>query len=152
MADIGAIAVRYGIGLEPLADDAPIIHSFWGEPEAGISSAGVQFRGDTPVHSLLHELSHIVCMTASRRAVFERHAGGSVAEECAVCYLQILLAERIAGFSAQRCLDDMDRWGYSFREGGAAAWFAGDGHDAREWLLAHGLIDAAGELTWQLRG
>jgi hypothetical protein len=148
---IRALAQRYGIGVDTLDGRAPIRMSFWGEPEAGISSAGLQFRRDTPVHSVLHEFCHVVCMSASRRAAFERNAGGSVAEECAVCYLQILLADHLAGYSAKRCLADMDSWGYSFREGSAAAWFAGDGRDARQWLMAHDLIDAAGCPTWRLR-
>ena len=58
-----------------------------------------------------------------------------------MCYLQVLLAEQLPGYSAARCLADMDAWGYSFREGSAAAWFDGDGREARAWLLAHGLID-----------
>ena len=52
-------------------------------------------RADTPVHSLLHELSHYVCMTPERRAGLDRDAGGDDAEECAVCYLQILLADEL---------------------------------------------------------
>ena len=149
--DIRALAGCYGVGLEELGTEASIATSFWGEPEAGISRAGVHIRADTPVHSFLHELCHIVCMTAQRRAHLERNAGGSVAEECAVCYLQILLAECIPDYSVQRCLADMDSWGYSFREGCAAAWFVGDGRDARQWLISHGLIDAAGRPTWRLR-
>ena len=29
-------------------------------------------------------------------------------------------------------------WGYSFRLGSAAAWFAEDAEDARDWLIATG--------------
>jgi hypothetical protein len=149
--DIRALIGRYGVCFEQLEAGAPIETSFWGEPEAGISRAGLQFRADTPVHSVLHELCHIVCMTGARRARLERSAGGTAAEECAVCYLQILLAEYIDSFGTQRCLADMDSWGYSFREGNAAAWFAGDGSQARQWLIAHRLIDMAGQPTWRLR-
>jgi hypothetical protein len=45
----------------------------------------------------------------------------------------------------------MDAWGYSFREGSAQAWFTGDGRAARDWLLAHALIDAQVRPTWRLR-
>ena len=38
---------------------------------------------------------------------------------------------------------DMDVWGYSFRLGSTAAWFEQDADDARQWLQAHDLIDAA---------
>jgi len=149
--EIRALIDRYGVRFEELDADVPIETSFWGEPEAGISRSGLQFRADTPVHSVLHELCHIVCMTAARRAKLERSAGGTVSEECAVCYLQVLLAEHIRDFGSQRCLADMDSWGYSFREGCAAAWFGGDGSEARQWLMAHGLIDLAGRPTWRLR-
>jgi hypothetical protein len=55
--------------------------------------------------------------------------------------LQVLLAERLRGFGADRCLADMDAWGYSFREGSARAWLHGDAACARAWLRARGLID-----------
>jgi hypothetical protein len=45
----------------------------------------------------------------------------------------------------------MDEWGYSFRLGSAAQWFAEDAEDARRWLEQHGLIDAAGRVTHTLR-
>jgi hypothetical protein len=148
---IAALAHRYSIALEWLEDAAAIDNSFWGAPEAGISGSGLSLRGDTPVHSLLHELCHIVCMTAARRAQLERNAGGTAAEECGVCYLQVLLADLLPGFGAARCLADMDAWGYSFREGSAAAWFRGDGRDAHAWLRIHGLIDADTRPTFRLR-
>lgn len=47
---------------------------------------------------------------------------------------------------------DMDRWGYSFRLGSTRAWFERDAEDARAWLVAHGLIDPAGAVTFRLRG
>ena len=65
--DIGAAAAqalcqRYELELEYLADDADIAGSFWGAPEAGILGRKVLVRPDTPVHSFLHETSHIICM------------------------------------------------------------------------------------------
>jgi hypothetical protein len=149
---ITALARRYSIDVVFLEDCASIDDSFWGAPEAGSSHAGLRLRPDTPVHSLLHELCHIVCMTPARRQSFERDAGGSDAEECGVCYLQVLLSDELPGFDGARCLADMDAWGYSFREGSAAAWFAGDGREAREWLREHALIDGDGAPTWKLRG
>ncbi len=111
----------------------------------------VYARADTPAHSLLHELCHYICMDDERRASLATDAGGNDDEESAVCYLQVLLAERLRGFGAERCLRDMDAWGYSFREGYARAWFCGDGTYARTWLLAHGLIDAQQQPTMRLR-
>jgi hypothetical protein len=45
----------------------------------------------------------------------------------------------------------MDEWGYSFRLGSAARWFAQDAEDARSWLERYGLIDAAARVTYTLR-
>ncbi|HEU4617627.1 MAG TPA: hypothetical protein VFV10_06270 [Gammaproteobacteria bacterium] len=157
LADLDAAAAadcvaRYGAALVRLPRSAPILGSYWGAPEAGLVGGRIYVRDDTPAHSLLHELGHYVCMTPERRARLDRDAGGDDAEESAVCYLQVLLADRLPGFGGAKALADMDAWGYSFREGGAAAWFAGDGRFAREWLLGRGLIDAGGLVTWRLRG
>jgi hypothetical protein len=45
----------------------------------------------------------------------------------------------------------MDEWGYSFRLGSAARWFAEDAEDARAWLLEQGLIDPRGAVAYTLR-
>ena len=146
-----ALLARYGLEACRVAPDLAITGSFWGEPEAGLRGQQLFYRDDTPVHSLLHEACHCICMTPARRRRLDTDAGGDDAEECAVCYLEVLLAEHLPPFSATRCLTDMDAWGYSFREGSARAWFEGDGRDARNWLDAHGLIDATGRPTWRLR-
>jgi hypothetical protein len=69
-----------------------------------------------------------------------------------VCYLQILLADALAGIARERMYDDMDRWGYSFRLGSARAWFEQDAADTRSWLIKWGLIDDRQRLTGALRG
>ena len=140
--DVVALLSGYGARLVELAPHESIPGSYWGESEAGMIGDVVYVRADTPAHSLLHELCHYVCMDDERRAALATDAGGNDDEESAVCYLQVLLAQELRGFSAEQCLRDMDSWGYSFREGSARAWFAGDGNFARAWLLAHGLIDA----------
>jgi hypothetical protein len=142
---------RFGVERVDIAPGLPVPGSYWGAPEAGLIADRLYVRPDTPVHSALHELAHFVCMSRERRARLDTDAGGDPLEECAVCYLQLLLADEIAGFGCQRCLRDMDTWGYSFREGSAGAWFAGDARDACEWLLDRGLIAADGHPTWQLR-
>lgn len=142
---------RYGVELAEVAAGDAIPFSYWGEPEAGIRGMRLFARTDTPAHSVLHELCHIVCMSAARRTELARDAGGDDDEECAVCYLQIVLAGRLPGFGRERALDDMDRWGYSFRQGSARRWFQGDGADARAWLRAKGLIDVRAAPTWHLR-
>jgi len=80
-------------------------------------------------------------MDADRRRNLDTDAGSDDAEENAVCYLQVLLAEELAGFGRERMFADMDAWGYSFRLGGSRAWFENDARDALAWLREHGLID-----------
>jgi hypothetical protein len=89
---------------------------------------------------VLHEGCHYLCMDAGRRAGLERDAGGDYAEEDVVCYLQIHLADRVPGVGRERMSADMDAWGYTFRLGSAARWFAEDAEDARQWLVARGLL------------
>ena len=108
-------------------------------------------RDDTPLHSALHEACHFVCMDSRRRASLHTDAGGEIAEENAVCYLQGLLADAVPGYDRSRLFADMDAWGYSFRLGSAAAWFERDAADAREWLLAHQIIDPSERPTGRCR-
>jgi hypothetical protein len=150
--EVRELLAAYGAELVRVAAGVAIPGSYWGDAEAGLVGNAVYVRADTPAHSFLHELCHYICMDAARRATLATDAGGNDDEECGVCYLQVLLAERCRGFGAARCLADMDAWGYSFREGRARAWFDGDGAHARGWLLAHGLIDAAGRPALRLRG
>lgn len=142
---------RFGLSLHLLDDDAPITGSFWGEPEAGIVKRCVYVRLDTPVHSLLHETCHLICMDEKRRSSVERDAGGDDLEESAVCYLQILLADYLPGVGRDRLMRDMDAWGYSFRLGSSRAWFESDAADARAWLLDHGLLGDNGTPAFALR-
>jgi hypothetical protein len=148
---IQSLLAAFGAELAHVPDGGEIPGSYWGDSEAGLIGHTVHVRADTPAHSFLHELCHFVCMDGARRATLATDAGGSDDEECAVCYLQVLLAERLTGFGAARCLRDMDAWGYSFREGSARAWLDGDGQFARGWLLAAGLIDPAGQPTLRCR-
>jgi hypothetical protein len=150
-SEVVGLVASYGARLVVLAPHEAIPGSYWGGSEAGLVGDVVYARPDTPAHSLLHELCHYVCMDGERRAALATDAGGSDDEESAVCYLQVLLAQRLRGFGAERCLVDMDAWGYSFREGSARAWFDGDGVHARDWLRAHALIDAHDKPLSELR-
>jgi hypothetical protein len=149
--EVLALLQWYGVRLAEVASAEPIPGSYWGEAEAGLVGNVVYVRADTPAHSFLHELCHYVCMDEARRARVATDAGGDDDEECGVCYLQVLLAERLTGFGSARCLADMDAWGYSFREGSASAWFEGDGAHAREWLAAHALVDDGRGPTGRVR-
>lgn len=124
----------FGLTLVRLAEDAAIPGSYWGEPEAGLVGNTLLVRPDTPVHSALHEACHWLCMDETRRAGLHTDAGGTDTEENAVCFLQCLLAERLAGYDRARCFADMDAWGYHFILGSAAAWFERDSDDAQAWL------------------
>jgi hypothetical protein len=141
---------RYGLRLEFVPSGSAIPGSYWGEPEAGIVGHTVYARADTPVHSVLHEAGHIVCMDAARRASLHSDAGGEYAEEDAVCYLQIVLAGRV-GLSVAEICRDMDAWGYTFRLGSACDWYLRDADDARAWLTRHQLLTDCGEPTFRLR-
>jgi hypothetical protein len=139
--EVERLVESYGATLVEVPHGAPISGSYWGDSEAGLVGSTVYVRADTPAHSLLHELCHYICMDGTRRARLATDAGGSDDEECAVCYLQLKLAASLTGFGTERCARDMDSWGYSFREGCASAWLAGDAVHARAWLRAHGLVD-----------
>ncbi len=149
--ELGLLLDRYGLELTLVAPGEVIPGSFWGEREAGLLGAKLYARLDTPVHSVLHESAHFICMTPERRAGLDTDAGGDDAEENAVCYLQILLAASLPQVGRERMCRDMDAWGYSFRLGSAAAWFAEDAADAREWLIRRQLIDAKERLTYAVR-
>ena len=144
-ADAAALLARHGLDLVRVDDGAPIPGSYWGEPEAGIIASTVHARGDTPVHSLLHEACHLIVLPPERRALVHTDATDSVPEEDATCYLQIVLADALPGVGRERLMRDMDAWGYSFRLGSTRAWFEGDAADARAWLDARGLLPAAGD-------
>ena len=140
------VAAR-GMQLHWVAADTTIPGSYWGDEEAGLIGDRLHVRPDTPVHSLLHELAHWLCMDAERRAKVDTDACGSDTEEHAVCYLQALLAPTVPGYSRARLFADMDAWGYHFIQGSAAAWFDTDSDDALAYLRTHGLVDAAGAYT-----
>jgi hypothetical protein len=147
LADVDAQAVRtllagYGLELVEVRDGETIPGSYWGESEAGLLGTRVYVRTDTPVHSVLHEACHAICMDDERRAALATDAGGDYDEENGVCYLQILLADRLPGVGRERLMADMDAWGYTFRLGSARAWFEQDAADARDWLRARGRLPA----------
>jgi hypothetical protein len=145
------LLLRSGLELRMVEHGAQIPGSYWGESEAGLQGGTLLARPDTPLHSILHEAAHFICMSPERRVGLDRDAGGDDAEENAACYLQVLLADSIRGCGRERAWLDMDEWGYSFRLGSARAWFEQDAEDARAWLQAAGIIDAGGALSGRLR-
>lgn len=141
-ADAAALLARHGLELVAVPDGEPIPGSYWGEPEAGIIGPTVYVRGDTPVHSMLHEACHLIVLPPERRERVHTDATDSIEEEDATCYLQIVLAEGLEGVGRHRLMRDMDTWGYTFRLGSARAWFEQDAGNARAWLQERGLLPA----------
>jgi hypothetical protein len=143
---LAALLHGYGLAVRHVVNGA-IPGSYWGECEAGLVAQELFVRADTPLHSALHEACHFICADDARRATLDTDAGGEVLEECGVCYLQVLLAPALPGGSRAQMFADMDAWGYSFRLGTARDWFEQDAEDARAWLLAQDVIDAASRPT-----
>lgn len=139
-----ALLKRGGLRLHLVADGEAIPGTFWGEPEAGVIGEAVYARGDTPVHSLLHEACHLLVLPLEQRRQVHTDASNSHDDENATCYLQILLADELPGVGRERMLADMDAWGYSFRLGSARAWFENDAEDARQTLVERGILGADG--------
>lgn len=140
---------RYGLQCVALPEDESIPGSYWGDSEAGLIGSRIYWRTDTPLHSVLHEAGHFICMSDERREQLEKDAGGDYDEENGVCYLQILLAGELPGVGSERMCQDMDAWGYTFRLGSARAWFEQDATDARSWLIDRGVIDDDARPTWK---
>ena len=148
---VARLLAGYGLDMRLVAAGEAIDGSFWGDSEAGLRGNTLFARHDTPLHSILHEAAHYICMSPERRVGLDRDAGGDDAEESAVCYLQLLLADALAGAGRERLFVDMDAWGYSFRLGSSKAWFEQDARDAQRWLLERGIIDMQSKLTGALR-
>lgn len=150
-ASVKDLLNHYGIKVNRFDNDTDIPHSFWGNPEAGRLHEQLYIRGDTPIHSVLHEACHYICMPSAQRSVELVDAKGSAVEENATCYLQIILAAHIDGYSRSQILQDMDDWGYSFRLGSAYAWFTQDAYETKEWLIHKQIISPQEDPTWKLR-
>lgn len=131
----------FGLNVVSVPAQEAIPGSHWGEEEAGLIHHSLYAREDTPVHSVFHEACHWLLMSPERRDALHTNAGGSMAEENAVCYLQIVLSDQLEAMGKARMLQDMDTWGYSFRLGSAQKWFENDAEDAREFLLANPMIN-----------
>ena len=138
--DVARLLARFDLRLERVADGEAIPGSYWGDSEAGLIGSTVYARGDTPVHSLLHEAGHLIVLPPERRAAVHTDATDSIAEEDAVCVLQTLRGDAIPGAGRERILADMDAWGYSFRLGSARAYVEQDADSAWQWLAEHGLV------------
>jgi hypothetical protein len=149
--ELTSLLARFQIEICIIETGEDIPGSYWGDEEAGLIGNRLYLRCDTPLHSILHEACHYICMDRHRRTSLDTDAGSDDDEENAVCYLQILLSVKLSAIGLERALADMDDWGYSFRLGSAKAWFEQDADDAREWLLQHDLIDTRNQPVFRLR-
>lgn len=147
---LSGLVAPYGLLIEEIARGNAIPGSFWGDEEAGLIGSRVIVRPDTPVHSVLHEACHYVCMDPQRRTGLHTNAGGDYDEENAVCYLQIALAGLLPELGKAGMWRDMDRWGYTFRLGSARAWYEQDAAGARDWLTKNGILSSDGDPTGAL--
>jgi hypothetical protein len=135
-----ALLRAYGLNLIWVEKGLPIPFSYFGAPEAGIYKNNIFARQDTPLHSLLHESSHVICMESDRRVRLASDANGDFIEENCVLFLQIILAKQL-GLSENDICQDMDSWGYSFRLGSALAWYKNDANECMEQLITWGILD-----------
>ncbi len=150
-AEVTGLLADFGLRLSYCVDGELIPGSYWGDQEAGLIGNCLYARGDTPIHSILHETCHYICLDPTRRQVLDTNAGSDDAEENAVCYLQILLADEISEFGRERMFGNMDSWGYSFRFGSSRAWFEHDASDALYWLTSRNLVDSRQRPMLRLR-
>jgi hypothetical protein len=151
LSAISNLLARFSLTLEISPPHAPIPGSFWGDDEAGLIANTLYARMDTPLHSALHEACHWITCSPMKRAQLHTDAADNQDEENATCYVQVLLAEYLPGFGAARALADMDAWGYSFRLGSAARWFAEDTQAEQAWLRHYGLVDASNVVQFRIR-
>ena len=151
LAPIKSLLKRYQLNLQITQDGDEIPGSYWGDSEAGIIANTIFVRQDTPIHSLLHETCHYICMDEKRRKSIDTNAEGDYDEENGVCYLQILLADDLPKMGSERMMMDMDSWGYTFRLGSAKEWFKHDSSDTLDWLTKHNLLTNPYKANYRLR-
>ncbi len=151
LIEVPTLLKKYKLSFRVLKQEQSIVGSFWGESEAGLINNTLYARMDTPIHSILHETCHYICMDEPRRENLNTNAGGNYDEENAVCYLQVLLADYLPSFSRDQMMKDMDIWGYTFRLGSTKAWFENDAEDALDWLKEKQLINNLNQPNYSLR-
>ena len=88
--DLKKLTNKFHLNLEVTNSNETIPGSFWGDDEAGLLNHTLYVNPNTPIHSLLHEACHFICMDDVRRNTLDTNAGGDYDEENAVCYLQII--------------------------------------------------------------
>ena len=149
---LAMLLARYGLELTLVAPQEVIPGSYWGDSEAGLIGHRIHARLDTPLHSVLHEAAHSICMTPERRAGLDTDAGGDDAGGVRRV-LSAGAAGRCAagGRAASGC---SATWTSGATASGWAAQQPGsnqDADDARAWLVKHGVLDAQCRVTYANR-
>ena len=62
------LLARYALEPVPLEPGPALPGTSAGESEAGLIGNRIYFRPDTPLHSVLHEACHFICMDDARRS------------------------------------------------------------------------------------
>jgi len=122
-----------------------------GEREAGLIGAKIFARLDTPLHSVLHESAHFICMTPERRAGLDTDAAETTRKRprCAIC--KWFWRTRCRGWAESAYAAiwmnglHLQAWArrgvvYGGRRGMRAAG-----------LVRHGLLDLQGAVTYACR-
>ena len=78
--EITALLSQYQLEICITDKDQQIPGSYWGDEEAGLIGNQLYLRNDTPIHSILHESCHYICMDNERRNKLHTDAGSDIAE------------------------------------------------------------------------
>jgi len=70
ISEIISLLEKYHLKIKVLSPEQAICGSYWGDSEAGLIENTLYVRKDTPIHSLLHEACHYICMDETRRVAW----------------------------------------------------------------------------------
>ena len=71
---------KFDLKLKIIIKSQKIPGSYWGDPEAGLIGKTIFVKNNTPLHSFLHEFSHLICMSEELRLKVIRDAKSYDAE------------------------------------------------------------------------
>ena len=80
-AEVAGLLARFGLSLVCCVGHHIIPGSYWGDDEAGLKGNSLYARGDTPLHSILHEACHYICVSDERRQRLDTNAGSDEARK-----------------------------------------------------------------------
>ena len=101
---LSALLARFDLKLDICTDGESIPGSYWGDDEAGLRANHLYARSDTPVHSILHEACHYICVSAARRQNLDTNAGSDNAEETQFVTCRSCSPDNSSAWAASACL------------------------------------------------